>query len=183
MPSAGETKIALERAEKLVTIAPEKGRRTYANRAVIADGTRCETTEKDFALLVDAGKGLGGGTDGPTPSTLLRSAVTSCIAIGVKLWAARRDVPIDYVEVVLETDTDARGILGLDESTRPGFTGLRAVIDIRSPAPPEQIEEIVAISLRHSPLVDALTHANALETRTRIERGERQLALEVDHGR
>jgi uncharacterized OsmC-like protein len=106
MPTPSETKQALERADKLVTLAPERGRRTYANKARIDSGTLCRIEEKDRVLMADAGRGLGGGDEEPTPSALFRSALSSCIAIGVKLWAARREVPIERVEVTLETDTD-----------------------------------------------------------------------------
>jgi len=164
MPTASETRRALERADRLVTLAPDRGRRTYSNTARINSGTLCEVEDKGHRFLIDAGKGLGGGDEDPTPSALLRSALSSCIAIGIKLWAARRDVMIDHVEVMLETDTDARGILGLSDKVAPGFTAVRMRIEVRSPAPSEQVEEIIAASLRFSPLIDALTNPQRIET-------------------
>ena len=94
MPTAAETRQALERADRLVTLAPERGRRTYANTACIEAGTLCQVEDKGHRFAIDAGKGLGGGDEAPTPSALLRCALSSCIAIGVKLWAARREVPV-----------------------------------------------------------------------------------------
>jgi uncharacterized OsmC-like protein len=164
MPTASETKRALDRADKLVTLAPERGQRTYVNTAVVEDGTHCAIFEKGYELYADAGRGLGGGDADPTPSMLLRSALSSCIAIGVKLWAARREVPIERVEVIVETDTDARGILGLSPQTPAGFTAIRAHVDVQSRAPREVIEEIVASSLRFSPLIDALANAQRVAT-------------------
>ncbi|MXO58266.1 hypothetical protein GRI89_01740 [Altererythrobacter salegens] len=181
MPTATETRIALERADKLVTLAPERGQRTYTNTARIESGTLCSVEEKGHRFLVDAGKGLGGGNEEPTPSALLRSALSSCIAIGVKLWAARREIPIDHVEVTLETDTDARGLLGLCSRTPPGFTGMRVQIDVRSPAPREVVEDVVATSLRLSPLVDALANAQQIQTFTHVESALAEMG--GDHGR
>jgi len=164
MPTASDTKRALDRADKLVTLAPERGQRTYVNNAVVEDGTRCAIFEKGYELFADAGRGLGGDDADPTPSMLLRSALSSCIAIGIKLWAARREVPIERVEVIVETDTDARGILGLCRKVPAGFTAIRAHIDVRTRASREVIEEIVASSLRFSPLIDALANAQLVAT-------------------
>lgn len=163
-----ETKQALERADRLVAIAPERGRRTYANRAIVEAGTLCSIEEKGCKFMADAGRGLGGGDEAPTPSALLRSALSSCIAIGVKMWAARRDVPVDCVEVTLETDSDARGVLGLCAATPPGFTGLRVRIDVQSPAAAERVHEIVALSQRYSPLLDVIANPQQVETYTRV---------------
>jgi len=149
-------------------VSPARGQRTYVNHAVVTDGTRCRVEEKGKVVLADAGRGMGGDDDEPTPSMLLRSALSSCMAIGVKLWAARADVPIDRVEVTLETDTDARGLLGLDERVPPGFTAISARIDLVSPAPPELVEQVVERSLRFSPLFDAIAHAQPVETLTRV---------------
>ena len=183
MPTAAETRQALERADRLVTLAPERGRRTYANTARVDGGTVCQVVEKGHRFVVDAGRGLGGGDEAPTPSALLRSALSSCIAIGVKLWAARREVPIDRVEVTLETDTDARGLLGLCDLTPPGFTALRVSIEVDSPAPSEEVEDVVATSLRLSPLVDAIANAQPLVTRTRITRSPASSAVGAPDGR
>ena len=164
MPTAVETRIALERADRLVTIAPERGYRTYVNTARIVEGTQCEIEEKGHRILVDAGKGLGGGDKDPTASMLLRGALSSCIAIGIKMWAARREIRVDQVLVTVETDTDARGILGLNDKVPPGFTATRVRIEVQSPAPPAEVEAIVAASLRFSPLIDALANPQFIET-------------------
>lgn len=178
MPTASETRIALERADKLVTLAPERGRRTYLNTARITEGTLCEVEEKGHRFLVDAGKGLGGGDEHPTASAFLRGALSSCVAIGIKLWAARRQVPIDEVLVVVETDTDARGILGLEDRVPPGFTGLRMRIEVQSLAPQDEVEGIIAASLRFSPLMDVLANPQHFETTLAVT-----ASREFAHGR
>ena len=49
--------------------------------------------------MIDIPKSIGGDGEGPSPSMILRSAISSCVAIGVKQWAARHAVPVDRVEV------------------------------------------------------------------------------------
>ena len=158
-------KQALDRAARTVTLRPERGRRVYRNVAAISKGTLCQVEEAGQALTLDVGKAVGGSDAGPTPSMVLRSAMSSCVAIGVKQWAARQDVPIDHVEVVLETDVDARGQLGLCGKAAPGFEGIRLTIAVTSPAPLEAIEEVVAMSLKYSPLMDVFANPQTVEHR------------------
>jgi len=168
-------KRALERADKLVTDSPQRGQRTYVNRAVLSDGTRCTVEEKDHAFVTDVGRGLGGSDEWPTPGTLLRSALSSCVAIGIQLWAARREIPVDHIEVTLEGDSDARGILGLSDTVSPGFTGLRVRIEVRSPAPAASVEAAIADSLRYSPIWDAVGNAQTITHDIRVS-GAKELA-------
>ncbi|WCL53297.1 OsmC family protein [Gimibacter soli] len=153
MPTAMETKETLQRAVQTVTLRPSHGQRTYVNTAIIESGTECWVEEAGHTMVIDAGKGLGGGTAGPTPSMIVRSALSSCVAIGIKLWAARTDVQIDHVSVLLETDTDARGILGIADNVTPGFTNCRLKINVVSPASRAEVDHAISLSLRYSPLM------------------------------
>lgn len=159
---------ALRRAEKTVTLRPERGQRVYRNSAQVRHGTRCEVTEGAERMSVDVPRALGGAGDTPSPSTILRAAFTSCVAIGVKQWAARHDVPIEAVDVTLETDIDARGQLGVADQITPGFLGIRLEIDVASPAPGAEVEEIIAKSLRYSPLVDVFANPQLISQKIRV---------------
>jgi len=177
-----DIKRALERADRLITDFPQRGQRSYVNRATLSAGTRCTVEEKDFRFVTDVGRGLGGSDEWPTPGTLLRSALSSCVAIGIQLWAARRDIPLDHVEVTLEADADARGILGLSDTIAPGFTALRVAIEVRSPAPAAEVEAAIADSLRYSPIWDAVGNAQTIAHDIRVF-GARALADGVEYGR
>ncbi len=147
---------ALRRAEKTVRLRPERGQRTYRNVARVNHGTVCDVEEAGQHLIVDMGKALGGEESGPNPSMVLRSAISSCLAIGIKQWAAKRRVNLRRVEVALETDLDARGQLGVCDDIVPGFTEMRLSISIAAHAPRDVIDDVVATSIRYSPLMDVL---------------------------
>jgi uncharacterized OsmC-like protein len=164
MASEGEIKAALERATRTITLKPSVGQRVYVNTAVVEDGLACRMVEKHHVLTADLPPSMGGEDSGPSPSTLLRAALSSCVAMGVKIWAARRDVAVDRVEVRVETDVDARGQFGVSESIAPGFEEVRLHIRVDSAADPEVLSDIVETSLRFSPLVDAFRQAQAIET-------------------
>jgi len=158
-------KQALERAVKTVALRPERGQRAYSNTATIDSGLLCHVEEADRSLTLDMPKALGGADAGPNPSMILRSAMSGCVAIGVKQFAARRDVPVDRIEVTVETDLDARGQLGVSEDITPGFGRTRLHIVVTSSSPAQVIQDIVEEAVKYSPLVDVFGRPQPLEHR------------------
>lgn len=162
MSSREHIRDALNRASRTVIQKPSFGQRVYSNVAVIESGLSCRMHEKNSVLTADLPKGMGGDETGPSPSVLFRAAISSCVAMGIKMWAARRDVEIGRVEVCVETDVDARGQLGVADAVSPGFGDIRMQIQLESSADPVVLNEIVQTSLRYSPLIDALRHSHGV---------------------
>ena len=156
------TKQAIARSTKAVTLRPAKGQYTHRTSAVVESGTACRVREKHFDMTVDVPPSIGGGGEGPTPGALVRSAFTSCIATGVKLWAARAGIEIDYIDVQLEADVDARGELGVDDSIAPGFLDLRLNILVHSSAAAEDVEAVIERSVKYSPLFDVFSNKQTI---------------------
>ena len=168
MASQEQIRDALARATKTVTLKPSIGQRVYVSTAVVEGGLSCRVQEKHHVLTADLPASMGGADSGPSPSTLLRAALSSCVAMGVKMWAARRDVAIGRVEVRVETDVDARGQFGLDDEIAPGFGGVRMHVHVESSAEEAVLRDIIATSLRYSPLMDAFRKAQAIDTQVSI---------------
>lgn len=168
MTSQEEIKAALERAARTVRQKPSVGQRVYVNTAVVENGLTCRVQEKHHVLTADLPPSMGGDDLGPSPSALLRGALSSCVAMGVKMWAARRDVAIDRVEVRVETNVDARGQFGVAEDVTPGFEGVRLHIRVESAAEENILREVIETSLRYSPLMDAFRKAQAIETQVSL---------------
>jgi uncharacterized OsmC-like protein len=174
MASSEQIRVALDRAVDKVTARPAIGQRVYVSTATVEDGLTCRVREKDHVIIADLAASMGGENQGPSPSALLRAAFSSCVAMGVKMWAARLDVPIERIEVRVETGVDARGQFGVANSVTPGFESFRTSIDVVSTAHPDCIAEIVETSLRFSPLMDALRQSQTIETELRIRQCETQ---------
>lgn len=166
------TKQALERSTKAVTMRPAVGQYTHKNTAAIENGTRCYVRDKHFDIVTDVPTSIGGNGGAPTPGALLRSALSSCVAIGIKLWAARADIQIDYLEVEVEGDVDARGEMGVDNGIAPGYLDLRMNISIRSNADPVAIKGIIDQSLKYSPLIDAFSREHKIQTALEVSAGD-----------
>ncbi|MEM9180194.1 MAG: OsmC family protein [Pseudomonadota bacterium] len=169
MNSQSVIKSALERSVQVVTLKPARGQRTYTNIATVGAGTVCRSVEKDQEITVDVGKAMGGEDAGPSPSTILRAAFSSCLAIGIKLWASRLDVPIEHITVTVETDVDARGQLGVCDRASVGFEAIRIAVSVQSDADRDAVTRVIETSFAHSPLVEVFRNPQSIETALAIE--------------
>lgn len=73
--------------------------------------------------------------------------------MGYSQWAALLEVPIERIEVEVESDFDARGSFGLEDQP-PGFSCLRYRVTIESPASEEEIQKVIDKGDAHSPALD-----------------------------
>ena len=80
----------------------------------------------------------GGGDTGPTPTTLLLSALGSCTAITLKLYAARKRWPLESVDVQLTLNP-----IGKPED---GSTEIRREITLTGALDAEQRERLLQIA-------------------------------------
>ena len=159
MADPGTIRQIADRNMQMLALKPGRGRLTGRTRARLVDGLRCEIEEGAWRIAADMPAKAGGDEPAPTPSVLGRGALASCLAIGVASWAARRGVQIDAVEVEVEADFDARGELGMNDGIPAGYSEVRYAISIDSPAPVEEICELITIVQRHSPYLDVFGRA------------------------
>jgi uncharacterized OsmC-like protein len=110
---------------------------------------------------------VGGDDSAPTPGVLGRGALAGCLTIGIAAWAARLGVPLESVEVEVQTDFDARGELGMGD-VPPGYQEVRYIVSIASPAPRYELDRLLAMAERHSPYLDIFGRAIALKRALRV---------------
>ena len=67
------------------------------------DGFQTLLTTGDHSVLADEPKGIGTGL-GPDPYQLLLSALGACTAMTVRMYAGRKDWPLESVRVELSHD-------------------------------------------------------------------------------
>jgi uncharacterized OsmC-like protein len=101
---------------------------------------------------------LVGEDRGPTPVEALLHALGTCITAGIGNIAAARGVELRSVECALEGDIDLRGILGLSDEVRNGYSGITARFRIRGDASPEKLRTIVEQARARSAVFDVLTN-------------------------
>jgi OsmC-like protein len=78
---------------------------------------------------------VGGGATAPTPGWLLRAALASCDATAIAMDAARELVELTDLTVTVESESDFRGVLGVDDSVDPVQAQSGCASSSRGPPP------------------------------------------------
>jgi len=149
---------------------PTAGVGTAVTTVRIRSGLTCDVEDGAWKLVGDEMPGDGGAGLGPDPGVFGRAALGTCLAMGYVLWAAHLGVPLAGVEVVVETDYDAHGMVGVDDAVGPGWTGIRYRTRISSPAPEERVRELVETADRYSAILDDFRKPHSITRELIIER-------------
>jgi uncharacterized OsmC-like protein len=151
---------ALHRLNGTLARRPDFGHHTGSSVTTLAEGLRCETEVGGWTIASDLRPAFGGHGSAPTPTTLLSAALGACLAMGYQLRAAEHGIVLTSVRVTVEADSELGGMLRCDAAAPPGFTEIRYRVELESPAATSDLERIVDLADRLSPVLDALTRVN-----------------------
>ena len=136
-----------------------------AATAVLEEGLRFRVAGPTGELTTDMSESVGGGATAPTPAWLQRAALASCDATLVAMEAARDGIELTDLTVTVDSETDFRGILGVDDTIRPGPLAVRVRIELAAAnATEDQLREVVQRAESRSPVRDALERAVPMTT-------------------
>ncbi|HEX6590364.1 MAG TPA: OsmC family protein, partial [Moraxellaceae bacterium] len=111
-----------------------------------------QTIEIDpHTLLTDVDEASGGDDLAPDPHDLLDSALGACTALTLKLYAARKEWPLENADVVITHEES------------PGHYRLQRSITLQGPLSEEQRQQLLAIANK-CPIHRVLTGEIAIET-------------------
>jgi uncharacterized OsmC-like protein len=129
------------------------------------DGLRFRVEGPSASLTSDMAESVGGGGSAPTPGWLLRAALAACDATVVAMEAARDGIELTDLHVSVESESDFRGVLGVDPSAQAGPLSVRVTIRLAAPdASEDQLRAIVERAESNSPVRDALAREVAMTT-------------------
>ena len=84
-----------------------------------------EVQARNFTLLVDEPKNLGGEDAGPTPVEYLLSALSGCINVVSHVVAKEMGLELKRLEIAVEGDLDPARFMGISMENRAGFQEIR----------------------------------------------------------
>jgi uncharacterized OsmC-like protein len=125
---------------------------------VSVTGPGGETTRTDMPT------GIGGTASLPSPGWLFRAATASCVAALVGIRAAATSVTLEHVEITVDSESDDRGILGLDPDVPAGALSMRVAANVRARGlDAAATEELIRWAVDHCPVLDTVRRAVPIE--------------------
>jgi len=137
---------AQERALSIFERRPRAALSSAKASGRLDEGLHCTVSSRELDVRMDMPKALGGDESAPTPGFFIRAGLIGCIAIGIKMTAAREGIPLESVEVDVEMDFDDRAMFGIGDNTAAPLE-TRLTITLKSSAPWAAVEEIVRRAL------------------------------------
>lgn len=161
---------AIEQASTYLAENPDAAKATdAAATAVREDGLRFRINGPWSPLSSDMSKSVGGGASAPSPGWLLRAALAACDATLVAMEAARDGIELTDLRVSVESESDFRGVLGVDPSVQPGPRSMHVAYRLAATnATEDQLQAIVQRAESHSPVRDALVREVPMTTEITI---------------
>lgn len=136
----------------------DAARSTLVASGTIKEGLACHVEQGKFRTTLDMGTGMGGEASGPPPGFFARAAIVGCVAIAVKMLAAREGLRFEQVDVTVEMDFDDAALMFLTESSAAPLN-TRVNIAIKSDEPEELVSDLVDRALSRDPWYLALRDA------------------------
>jgi uncharacterized OsmC-like protein len=153
---------AVANASVYLTEHPGEARyRDSSARAHLSSGLVVEVTgPSEERLRTDMPAAIGGTASAPSPGWFLRAATASCVASLVAIRAAAMGATLDSVDVEVDSESDDRGILGLEPTIPAGALSMGIVVSIDAPGlDREALEALAAWAVDHCPVSDSIARA------------------------
>ncbi len=157
---------AVAEASTYLSAHPDEARyRDAPATARITSGLRAEVTGPGGeSLTTDMPRGIGGTATEPSPGWFFRAAAAACVASLIAIRAASTGQSILSIEVRVDSESDDRGILGLDDAVPAGPISTRIQISIEAPGMqrPDRLA-LASWAVAHCPVTEGLQRAVPVE--------------------
>lgn len=158
---------AIETATAYLREHPSDARSTDSEAtATIVDGLVVKVTGPGGTTIrTDMVPSVGGAATAPSPGWLLRAAEASCVTTLIAMRAATLGITLDTLEVTVDSESDDRGILGIDDTVPAGPLSGRVMVRLTAAGvEAATLEEIAHWGVKHCPVCDALERAVPVTT-------------------
>ena len=113
-----------------------------------ASGFRTDVEAAGHTIIADEPAGGGGANDGPSPYDLLLGAIASCTAMTVRMYAARKQWPLEEVVVRLRNERKHAVDCADCVTQRVGIKRIERQVEMRGALTDEQRQRLLEIADR-----------------------------------
>ncbi|MDV7145738.1 OsmC family protein [Tropicimonas sp. TH_r6] len=131
-----------EKVIQRLSTDPDRAVTTSTMSGTVGDGVACTVTQGRHSAVMDMGPAMGGEERGPSPGFFARAGIVGCVAIALKLAAAREGLTFRSVDIDLETTSDDLAIFGLGGG-RAAPLETRITIHIDTDEPDDSVSDLI----------------------------------------
>jgi len=116
-------------------------------------------------FFVDEPGALAGDDSAASPVEYALGALISCQIVVYRLYAQNLGIRVDSISATAEGDLDARGLFGIDDSVRPGFSAVRLDVRVTGPESAERYAQLHSAVDAHCPVLDLFANPTPVTVR------------------
>ncbi len=116
--------------------------------------TKTVVEARNFKIIVDEPKNLGGTDDGPNPVEYVLAAFAGCLNVVGHLVAREMDIPLRGIEIEMEGDLDPTKFMGKDTEERAGYKEIRVSLKPDADAEEETLQAWMTAVKARCPVSD-----------------------------
>jgi uncharacterized OsmC-like protein len=157
---------AIQNATGYLAEHPSEARYTDSvATAVIDSGLRVRVTGPGSEeLATDMVSGVGGSGSAPSPGWMFRASIASCVATLLAMRAAQVGAVVDSIRVDVDSVSDDRGILGMNDAVPAGPLSVRIAVEVSvAGLGSGERDALIQWAVDHCPAVDAVRRAVPVE--------------------
>ena len=132
-------------------------------------GMKVESEARGFKAVADEPAHLGGTDTGMNPVETLLCAMGACQCMAARFFARSLKSDLEDYRVDVEGSLDPKGFLKGDSGIRPGLQEISMTVHIKSKAPQEKIDELLALVKSRCPVGETVLSGAPVVVRHIVE--------------
>lgn len=130
---------------------------TFKATAHLQKGLVVKARSRNFEMMIDEPKSLGGTDTAMNPVEAVLCALGSCQSIVARAYAKKFNINLEDFWVEVEGDLDTDGFFNKSD-VRRGYSDIRYTFHIKTDAAREQVEEFIEFLERTCPVGDTIAN-------------------------
>lgn len=140
-----------------MTVIANQESGTWVSARIEPSGFRTEVRARAHTLIADERTNVGGTDAGPTPYELLLAALSSCTVMTLRMYASRKNWPLEGVTVQLRSARSHETDCEHCEKEQVGIGRVERRVEFNRPLSDEQRRRLLEIADR-CPVKQTLEH-------------------------
>jgi len=131
---------------------------TFSLQGKAYNATKTEVKARNFNIIVDEPKELGGEDDAPNPVEYILAGYAGCLNVVTHLVAREKNIEIRYLRINIHGEINPQRLFGQSFDERAGFCSIHVEIEIQTNASQEENEALIREVKERCPVNDNIAN-------------------------